>query len=83
MGDNSQYFVEKQCREIPVYLKSSQQSTRAVATLKQMAFGEKVKIKYAKNIVEESKDKINRMDQLADTTENNVCTLGYHHHHQN
>ena len=55
MGDNSQYFVEKKCRE--VYLKFSQQSTRAVAALKQMAFGEKVKIKYAKTFVGESKDK--------------------------
>jgi len=39
-----------------VYLKSSQQSTWAVAALKQMAFGEKVKIKYAKTFVRESKD---------------------------
>jgi hypothetical protein len=45
MGDNSKYFVEKKCRE--AYLKFSQQSTRAVSTLKQMAFGEKVKNKYA------------------------------------
>jgi hypothetical protein len=47
MGDISQYFAEKKCREVPVYLKSSQESTRADATLKQMAFGEKVQIKYA------------------------------------
>ena len=36
-------------------MKVSQESTRADATLKQMAFGEKVQIKYAQNIVEESK----------------------------
>jgi hypothetical protein len=42
MGDNSKYFVEKKCRE--AYLRFSQQSTRAVSTLKQMAFGEKSKI---------------------------------------
>jgi hypothetical protein len=55
MGDNSQYFVETKCREI--YLKSFRQLTRAVATLKQMAFGEKVKTIYAKNFVEERRDK--------------------------
>jgi hypothetical protein len=37
--------------------KSLQQSTRAVALLKRMAFGEKVKNKYAKNSVEERKDR--------------------------
>ena len=47
-------------------------------------FWRKVQIKYAKNIVEESKDKKNRVDQFEDTTGNNACTLGYHHHqHQN
>ena len=54
MGDNYEYFVHNKYRE--VYLKFSQQSTRAVATLKQMAFGEKVKDKYAKNFVEERRD---------------------------
>ena len=57
MGNNSLYVVENKCRE--VYQKFSQQSTRAVATLNQMAFGEKVKNKYAKNFVEERKDKKN------------------------
>ena len=57
MGDHSQYFVEKECEE--VYLKFTQQSTRAVATLRQMPFGENAKIKYAKNIVGESKAKKN------------------------
>jgi hypothetical protein len=43
----------------------------------------KVEIKYAKNIVEDSKDKKKRMDRFEDTTGNNACTLGYHHdHHQ-
>ena len=68
------------CRE--VYLKSSQQSTRAIATLRQMPFGEKANIKYAENFVEESKDKRTN-EQFEDTTENNVCTLSYYHHHQN
>jgi hypothetical protein len=35
-----------------------------------MPFGEKAKIKYAKNFVEESKDKKKRMDQFEDTTVN-------------
>jgi hypothetical protein len=34
-----------------------QQSTTAVATLRQMPFGEKAKIQYAKNFVKDSKDK--------------------------
>ena len=55
MGDNPQYFVEKLCWEVS--LKSSQQSTKAIVTLRQMPFGEKANIKYAKNILEESKDK--------------------------
>ena len=79
MGDNSQYFVEKKWQE--VYLRFTQQSTRAVATLRQMSFGEKAKIKYAKNFVGESKDLKNRMDQFEDTTGNNLCTLSHHHHH--
>ena len=37
----------------------AQHSTRAVATLKQMTFGEKVKNKYAKNFVEERRNKQN------------------------
>jgi hypothetical protein len=62
----------------------TQQSTRAVATLRQKPFGEKAKIKYAKNFVEESKDKKKRrMDPFEDTTGNNVGTLSHHHHHQN
>lgn len=60
----------------------TQQSTRAVATLRQMRFGERANIKYAKNFVEESKDKKTRMDPFEDTTRNNVGTLS-HHHHQN
>jgi len=40
-----------------VYVKSFQQSTRTVATLRQMPFGEKANIKYAENFVEERKDK--------------------------
>jgi hypothetical protein len=40
-----------------------------------MPFGEKAKIKYAKNFVEETKDKKKRMDQFEDTTGNNVGTL--------
>ena len=48
-----------------------------------MPFGEKDKIKYAKNFVEESKDKKkHQMDPFEDTTGNNVGTLS-HHHHQN
>jgi hypothetical protein len=47
-----------------------------------MPFGEKANIKYAENFVEESKDKRTN-EQFEDTTENNVCTLSYYHHHQN
>jgi hypothetical protein len=47
-----------------------------------MRFGERANIKYAKNIVEESKDKKNRTDPFEDTTRNTVGTLS-HHHHQN
>ena len=42
----------------------TQQSTRAVATLRQMRFGERANIKYAKNFVEESKDKKNEWIRL-------------------
>ena len=45
-----------------------------------MRFGERANIKYAKNFVEESKDKKNRMDPFEDTTGNNVGTLSHHHH---
>jgi hypothetical protein len=48
-----------------------------------MAFGEKVKNKYAKNFVEERRDKNKLIDKFDDTTGNNVCTLSHHHHHQN
>ena len=75
MGDNSQYFVEKKCRE--AYRKFSQQSTRAVSTLKQMAFGEKFKNKYAK------KNKKKTMDKFEDTTGNTLCTLSHHYNYQN
>ena len=55
MGDNFKYFLEQNVWE--VYLKSSQQSTRVVATLRQMPVCEKANIRYANNFVEESKDK--------------------------
>ena len=42
----------------------TQQSTRAVATLRQMRFGERANIKYAKNFVEENKDKKNEWTRL-------------------
>jgi DNA integrity scanning protein DisA with diadenylate cyclase activity len=58
----------------------TQQSTRAVATLRQMRFGERANIKYANNFVEESKDEKNWMDPFEDTTRNNVDTLSHHHH---
>ena len=80
MGDKPQYLIETKCRY--VYHKYTKQSTRAVATLRQIPCGEKAKIKYAKNFVEESKDKKTRMEAFEDTAGNNVGTLN-HHHHQN
>jgi hypothetical protein len=51
--------------------------------LRQIPFGEKDNIKYAKIFVEGSKDKKKRMDHFEDTTGNNVSTLSHHHLHQN
>ena len=77
MGDNSQYFVEKNVWWYIWSLLNNQP-----VPLLHWGKCEKANIKYAKNFMEESKDKRTN-DQFEDTTENNVYTLSYYHHHQN
>ena len=60
----------------------TQQSTRAVATLRQMRFGERANFNMQNTLWRKVKIKKTRMDPFEDTTRNNVGTLS-HHHHQN
>jgi hypothetical protein len=93
-SDNSRHFISIKCWELSpidhlsnffnVYLQtrdgyeqfSSKNSSDCDLTINQ---GEKVKIKYAKNFVQENKDKKNEWTRLKILQ----GIMSVHHHHQN